>query len=142
EHGAHSALYISFGSVFFPQPSHLALLLHVLLALPKPMPFVLTLSRGTLPEELDRQIERSGRGLVVTWAPQQTLLAHPALGWMLTHCGGGGTFESLALGVPVIAWPFSGDQPQHALWISEVLRSGFELLQVRTGAGAAGPAYR
>ncbi|KZO90749.1 glycosyltransferase family 1 protein [Calocera viscosa TUFC12733] len=141
-HGPHSALYISFGSVFFPQPSHIALLLQVLLALPKPMPFIFTLSRGTLPSQLEEEIVSSGRGLVVPWAPQQTLLAHEAMGWMVTHCGGGGTFESLSQGVPVIAWPFSGDQPQHALWISEVLQSGFELLQVRTGAGAAGPAYR
>ncbi|KZT56236.1 glycosyltransferase family 1 protein, partial [Calocera cornea HHB12733] len=134
EHGPNCALYISFGSIFFPPEAHARILLETLLTLEKPMPFVMALSAGSLPEELTTVLAASGRGIVVPWAPQQTILSHPGLGWILTHCGGGGTFESLSSGVPVIAWPFTGDQPQHALWISEVLDTGFELIQVRTGA--------
>ncbi|KZO90748.1 glycosyltransferase family 1 protein [Calocera viscosa TUFC12733] len=132
-HGPGSALYISFGSVFFPPEKHAKLLFETLLTLEKPMPFVMTMSRGSLPEELQAALQASGRGLVVPWAPQQAVLSHPGLGWMLTHCGGGGTFESLSSGVPVIGWPFMGDQPQHALWVSQVLDTGFDLVQVRTG---------
>ncbi|KZT56227.1 glycosyltransferase family 1 protein [Calocera cornea HHB12733] len=133
-HGPHSALYISFGSVFFPPAAHAQILLESLLALDQPMPFVITVSAGRLPEELTAALVASGRGVVVQWAPQQAVLSHAALGWMLTHCGGGGTFEALSSGVPVIGWPFMGDQPQHALWLSRVLGTAYELLQVRTGA--------
>ncbi|KZT56234.1 glycosyltransferase family 1 protein [Calocera cornea HHB12733] len=134
EHGPNSALYISFGSIFFPPETHVKILFETLLALEKPMPFVMALSVGSLPEEWIAPLVVSGRGIVVPWAPQQAMLSHPGLGWMLTHCGGGGTFESLSSGVPVIAWPFAADQPQHALWVSQVLDTGFDLLQVRTGA--------
>lgn len=73
----------------------------------------------------------------VSWS--NTLLK--ALSWVLTHCGANSTLESLSAGVPTIAWPFMGDQPLHALWMSEVLDTGFELLQVRSGPGAK-KAYR
>ncbi|KZT56228.1 glycosyltransferase family 1 protein [Calocera cornea HHB12733] len=141
EHGPNSALYISFGSVFFPPEAHAKILFETLLTLEKTMPFVMTLSRGSLPEELTAALAATGRGIVVPWAPQQAMLSHPGLGWMLTHCGGGGTFESLASGVPVIGWPFMGDQPQHALWVSQVLDTGFDLVQVRTGVPGV-PAMR
>lgn len=61
---------------------------------------------------------------------------------MILHCGSGGTFESLAAGIPVIAWPFTADQPQHALWLSQVLDSAFELVQVRTGVAQQMKALR
>ncbi|KZT56233.1 glycosyltransferase family 1 protein [Calocera cornea HHB12733] len=134
EHGPNSALYISFGSIFFPPEVHIKILFETLLTLEKPMPFVMTLSTGRLADELTAALAASGRGIVVPWAPQQALLSHPGLGWMLTHCGGGATFESLSSGVPVIGWPFMGDQSQHALWVSQVLDTGFDLIQVRTGA--------
>ncbi|EJU03973.1 UDP-Glycosyltransferase/glycogen phosphorylase [Dacryopinax primogenitus] len=140
-HGPHSAIYISFGSVFFPAEMHIKALFETLLTLEKPMPFIITISRGSLLDEMKAALEQSGRGLVVPWAPQQAMLSHPGLGWMLTHCGGGGTFESLSSAVPVIAWPFMGDQPQHALWVSQVLDTGFDLIQVRNGVPGV-PALR
>ncbi|KZO93058.1 glycosyltransferase family 1 protein [Calocera viscosa TUFC12733] len=142
KHGAQSALYISFGSAFFPPAEHVRVLVETLLELDDPMPFVFTASRRRLNPQLMQSIEASGRGLVVSWAPQQAILAHPALGWMISHCGAGGMFESLAEGVPVIAWPFTADQPQHALWLSEVLDSAFELLQIRTGVAQQMKALR
>ncbi|EJU03974.1 UDP-Glycosyltransferase/glycogen phosphorylase [Dacryopinax primogenitus] len=134
EYGPHSAIYISFGTLFFPGEEHMKILIETLLALEKPMPFVLAISSGRLSEDMKVAVEKSKRGLAVAWAPQQPMLSHPGLGWMITHCGGGGTFESLSSGVPVIAWPFIGDQPQHALLVSQVLDTGFDLLQVRNGA--------
>ncbi|EJU03976.1 hypothetical protein DACRYDRAFT_14213 [Dacryopinax primogenitus] len=139
EYGQHSAIYVSFGSLLSPHEAHMKILIETLLALEKPMPFIITNASGSLSDDLKVATEKSGRGLVVAWAPQQAMLSHPisviyvGLGWMITHCGGGGMFESLSSGMPVIAWPFMGDEPQHALWISQVLDTGFELLQVRTG---------
>ncbi|EJU03978.1 UDP-Glycosyltransferase/glycogen phosphorylase, partial [Dacryopinax primogenitus] len=133
KYGVHSALYVSFGSMLFPPEAHMKALIETLLNLENPLPFIIPISTGSIPEDMKTAMEQSGRGLVVQWAPQQAILSHPALGWMITHCGGGGMFESLSSGVPVIAWPFMVDQHQHALWISQVLDTGFELLQVRTG---------
>ncbi|KZO99007.1 glycosyltransferase family 1 protein [Calocera viscosa TUFC12733] len=144
KYGVNSAIYISFGSIFFPrQATHVEILFDRILALEKPMPFIFTTSapRALVSDELAKRIKDSGRGLMVPWAPQQAILAHPALGFILSHCGGGGTFESLSQGVPVIGWPFIWDQPAHALWISEVLDTGFELLQVRDGP-IKGKAFR
>ncbi|EJU03977.1 UDP-Glycosyltransferase/glycogen phosphorylase [Dacryopinax primogenitus] len=140
-YGPHSALYISFGSVFFPSEAHTKVLIETLLNLENPMPFIVTVLSGNFPEMLKAAVEQSGRGLAVSWAPQQAILSHPGMGWMLTHCGGGGTFEALSAGVPVIAWPFMGDQPQNALSVSQVLDTGFDLLQIRTGAPGS-PALR
>ncbi|KZO99006.1 glycosyltransferase family 1 protein [Calocera viscosa TUFC12733] len=139
----HSAIYICFGSLFFPNARHVQILLRRILALEKPMPFILAAAAPTaiMSEEFVKEIQESGRGLIVTWAPQQAILAHPALAAIVSHCGGGGTFESLSQGVPVIGWPFVWDQPPHALWMSEVLDTGFELLQVRDGP-VRGKAYR
>ncbi|EJU04040.1 UDP-Glycosyltransferase/glycogen phosphorylase [Dacryopinax primogenitus] len=142
QHGPQSAVYVSFGSAFFPPPEQISILLEMLLELDPPLPFVFTASRRKLGTELLKKIEDSGKGLIVDWAPQQSVLAHPAIGWMISHCGGGGVYESLSRGVPVVGWPFTADQPQHALWLSEVLDTAWELLQVRRGVAQELGAYR
>ncbi|KZO99012.1 glycosyltransferase family 1 protein [Calocera viscosa TUFC12733] len=141
--GPNSALYVSFGSLFVPTPAHLQYFFECLLEVETAIPFVFgaTSPLLALPEGLRKRIENSGRGLIVPWAPQQTVLLHPATGWIVSHCGAGGTFESLAQGIPIVAWPIASDQPQNARWMSEVLDTAFELLQVRVGLGQK-TAYR
>ena len=41
-----------------------------------------------------------------------------------------------------IFWPFIGDQPYAAVHVTENLHAGFELFQVRSGAGLGKPLYR
>jgi len=135
KYGMCSTLYISFGSTYFPNKRHFEILLGRILALQRPMPFIFAAAspRTSVSDELVAKIQTSGRGLIVPWAPQQAILSHRALAAVVSHCGGGGTFESLSQGVPVIAWPCLLDQPSNAVWMSEVLDTGFELLQVRDG---------
>ncbi|XP_031482697.2 UDP-glycosyltransferase 72B1-like [Nymphaea colorata] len=50
-------------------------------------------------------------GMVVPeWAPQVKVLSHEAIGGFLSHCGWNSTLESIARGVPMIAWPLCAEQ--------------------------------
>ena len=81
-------------------------------------------------------------------------------GWFIAHGGHNGVTEAISAGVPQygpqpirysprtdasetnrIFWPFGGDQPQNAVHIADQLQVGYELLEVRTGAGL-NPIYR
>ncbi|KZO90747.1 glycosyltransferase family 1 protein [Calocera viscosa TUFC12733] len=143
KYGANSVLYITFGSFMFPSPTHVQYLFEVLLELESPIPFLFAGASPvlSLSEDLKQKIEKSGRGLMVNWAPQQSILLHPATGWALSHCGHGGLSEAFSQGVPIIAWPIACDQEHNARWMTEVLDTAFELLQVRIGPGK-GKTYR
>ncbi|CAO2198798.1 unnamed protein product [Urochloa humidicola] len=63
----------------------------------------------------------SGRGLAVAaWAPQVRVLAHPATAAFVSHCGWNSTLESMAAGVPMLAWPLYAEQRMNAAILTEV----------------------
>ena len=55
--------------------------------------------------------------LILDWAPQKLILKHPSMGVFVSHCGWNSTLESLAVGVPVVAWPMFADQKLNAEWL-------------------------
>ncbi|KAG2657388.1 hydroquinone glucosyltransferase-like [Panicum virgatum] len=62
----------------------------------------------------------SGRGLAVaSWAPQVRVLSHPATAAFVSHCGWNSTLESVASGVPMVAWPLDSEQRTNAALLSE-----------------------
>ncbi|KAK1324804.1 UDP-glycosyltransferase 72B1 [Acorus calamus] len=64
-------------------------------------------------------VERiGGRGLIVlSWAPQTQVLGHASTGGFMSHCGWNSTLESVANGVPLIAWPLYAEQKMNAVML-------------------------
>uniref|UniRef100_A0A5B7A1W1 Glycosyltransferase n=1 Tax=Davidia involucrata TaxID=16924 RepID=A0A5B7A1W1_DAVIN len=67
------------------------------------------------------------RGYMVGWAPQEEVLAHPAIGGFLTHSGWNSTLESIVAGVPMICWPYFADQTINSRFVSEVWKLGLDM---------------
>ncbi|KAF7305555.1 hypothetical protein HMN09_00808400 [Mycena chlorophos] len=147
KYGTNSALYISFGSLFFPvaTPGHIEALIDTLLSLEQPFPFVFAVagSMASLPQETKDRVNNSGKGLICDfWVEQRAILQHPAVGWFLTHGGFNSVTEAILMGVPLIVWPAGAEQPINAAYLSaEPNPVAVELLQIRTGT-QVGPSLR
>ncbi|KAI3448590.1 hypothetical protein Pfo_005255 [Paulownia fortunei] len=70
------------------------------------------------------------RGCIVTWAPQNKVLANAAVGGFLSHCGWNSTFESISEGVPMICRPCFSDQLVNSRYLTHVWKVGLELEHV------------
>lgn len=67
------------------------------------------------------------RGCMVGWAPQEEVLAQPAVGCFLTHSGWNSTLESIAAGKPMLCWPFFADQQINSRFVSAVWGIGLDM---------------
>ncbi|MQM19593.1 hypothetical protein Taro_052599 [Colocasia esculenta] len=80
---------------------------------------------GVLPEEFVE--ETRGRGLLASWCSQEQVLAHPATGCFLTHCGWNSTLEAVYEGVPLLCWPFWAEQTTNCRYACTAWGNGMEI---------------
>ncbi|CAO2814160.1 unnamed protein product [Amaranthus hypochondriacus] len=67
------------------------------------------------------------RGCIVSWAPQEEVLSHKAIGGFMTHSGWNSTLESIVEGVPMLCWPFFVDQQVNSRLVNEVWKIGLDM---------------
>ncbi|KAJ1415614.1 UDP-glycosyltransferase family, conserved site [Sesbania bispinosa] len=73
-------------------------------------------------------LERTaGIGRVIGWAPQAQVLAHPATGGFVSHCGWNSTLESVYFGVPIATWPLYAEQQTNAFQLVYELKMAVEI---------------
>ncbi|GAU22200.1 hypothetical protein TSUD_252280 [Trifolium subterraneum] len=68
-----------------------------------------------------------GIGRVIGWAPQAQILAHPATGGFVSHCGWNSTLESIYFGVPIATWPLYAEQQTNAFELVCELKMAVEI---------------
>lgn len=140
-----SVLYIAFGTLVENSKEQMEELAHALEAIsdqnflwsagsllrrpnaPQPPPLA-----GLLPPGFEERTR--GRGKIVTFiVPQLRVLTHPACGAFLNHCGWNSALESLAGGVPLVAWPRQFEQRMTARYLVDVVKVAAEVVDARTG---------
>ena len=125
----------SLSHVSKPQLRELALGLE---ASGKPFLWVVRSEALVLPEGWKERV--GDRGMVVAgWAPQTAILAHPAVGAFVTHCGWNSILETVVAGVPALTWPMVFEQFITERFVTEVLKIGERLWP--EGAGVRSTRY-
>ncbi|XVF76726.1 hypothetical protein PTKIN_Ptkin13bG0289700 [Pterospermum kingtungense] len=127
-----SVVFVSLGSIVTFTHDQMLEFWHGLVRSGKPFLWVIRPDSITGEDDpgkllMDLEERAKGRGLIVGWAPQEAVLANPAVGGFLTHSGWNSTMESINASVPMICWPAIGDQQVNSRFVSEVWRIGFDM---------------
>ncbi|KAI3503262.1 hypothetical protein L1887_31701 [Cichorium endivia] len=132
---ACSVIYIAFGSITMFDQTQLEELALGLELSNRPFMWVVrtNMTDGTsiFP---DGYLERVGsRGKIVSWAPQQKVLAHPSVACFLSHCGWNSTLEGVNNGLPFMCWPYFADQFLNQTYICEIWKTGLSFQKDEQG---------
>ncbi|KAJ1282343.1 hypothetical protein BS78_03G044600 [Paspalum vaginatum] len=125
-----SVLYVSFGSIANQSAKQVVEIARGLEASRRPFVWAIKEARSNsgvqawlAAEGFEERVR--DRGLLVRgWAPQVTILSHPAVGGFLSHCGWNATLEAISHGVPVLTWPVLADQFCSERLLADVLDVG------------------
>jgi hypothetical protein len=125
-----SVIYVAFGSISIhskQQFEELALGLELI-----GQPFLWVVRSDIIDEPLVEFLDGfktriNDRGMIVQWAPQEKVLAHPSTVCFLSHCGWNSTLESISMGVPFLCLPYFADQFNNKNYICDVWKVGLGL---------------
>ncbi|XP_015952609.1 UDP-glycosyltransferase 86A1-like [Arachis duranensis] len=67
------------------------------------------------------------RGMVIPWCSQTQVLAHPAIGGFLTHCGWNSILEAIWCEVPLLCFPLMSDQFTNRKQVVDYWKVGINL---------------
>lgn len=127
-HDPATVAYVSLGTIALLQPCELTFLARGLEV--SGVPFLWSLReemRSLLPSGFIDRMHDTGKGKIVPWVPQTSVLKHSAVGVFVTHCGWNSVLESIIAGVPLVCRPFFGDQPINTRLVSYVWKFGVAL---------------
>ncbi|KAL2243038.1 UDP-glycosyltransferase 83A1-like [Sesamum indicum] len=130
KHPKSSVVYVAFGSTSRFSQQQLDELALGLEIMGRPFLWVAWsgLKDGSSPAYTNEYTERvAGRGKIVEWAPQEAVLSHPSTACFVTHCGWSSFMESLIMGVPLLCWPYFGDQLYTRTCVCDAWRVGMRL---------------
>ncbi|XP_077470471.1 UDP-glucuronosyltransferase 1A1-like isoform X1 [Stigmatopora argus] len=77
---------------------------------------------GIVPDNTPENIK------MMSWVPQNDLLAHPGARAFITHAGSHGLFEAICHAIPMVMLPLGGDQPDNAARLED--RGGGVVLDI------------
>ncbi|GMN41381.1 hypothetical protein TIFTF001_010600 [Ficus carica] len=128
-----SVIYVSFGSITVMTKHDLMEFWHGLVNSNKRFLWVirpdLVAGEGGVGDQVTAELMAATRegGYMVGWVPQEEVLVHKAVGGFLTHSGWNSTLESVVAGVPMICWPYFGDQQINSRYVGEVWKIGIDM---------------
>ncbi|KAF7151643.1 hypothetical protein RHSIM_Rhsim02G0066600 [Rhododendron simsii] len=126
-----SVVYVSFGSLLnLPKPQ-MEEIARGLLETHQPFLWVIRAKENEEEEKEEDRLscmeELEQQGKIVPWCSQLEILSHPSLGCFVTHCGWSSTLESLASGIPVVAFPLFSDQMTNAKMMADLWKIGLRV---------------
>ncbi|GKA46340.1 UDP-glycosyltransferase 83A1 [Tanacetum coccineum] len=97
------------------------------------------MTRETIAAYPDEFIKRvSSRRRIVSWAPQQKVLAHPSIACFTSHCGWNSTIEGVTNGLPFLSWPYFTDQFRNETYVCDIWKTGLRFTK-NEAAWSVGP---
>ncbi|KAM5577818.1 7-deoxyloganetic acid glucosyltransferase [Rosa sericea] len=126
-----SVLYVSFGTLVTLTRTQIIEFWYGLVNSGHPFLWVvqsdITSGLGEDPIPIELEIGTKERGCIVNWVSQEEVLVHKSLGGFLTHNGWNSTVESIVAGIPMICWPYLGDQHITSRSVCEKWKIGLRL---------------
>ncbi|KAJ8770418.1 hypothetical protein K2173_015032 [Erythroxylum novogranatense] len=126
----NSVLYVNFGSVTLLTREQLIEFGMGLAKSNRPFlwiirPDMVVGDSAILPPEFTEEVKE--RSFIASWCPQEEVLNHPSIGGFLTHSGWNSTIEGISAGVPMLCWPFTGDQTTNCRYTCTEWGIGMEI---------------
>ncbi|KAF2313623.1 hypothetical protein GH714_012625 [Hevea brasiliensis] len=121
---SQSVIYVAFGSLTIIDQIQFQELALGLQLTNKPFLWVLRPGNNQESNHVRPNEFHGSHGKIVSWAPQQKVLSHPAIACFVSHCGWNSTIEGVSNGVPFLCWPHFLDQFHNTNYICDSWKVG------------------